>query len=195
MTDSEQPKRPNAKYKLSNENAGKVNGEEKLNFYYSRERRLKKAPQAVRDLYDESKKNRSGFLKVLVADKPRAMVFFTILIMAAVIILLSLSNKTSSSYFLDGNKLEIKGIKYEGMVIMAISKARKNTETAYSGAVDIAVSPAVQEGDELSVFYHRIFFSLENEEDYRFTVPFDSAELLIVLQTEKKTLKIRYKPE
>jgi hypothetical protein len=195
LTDNEQPKRPNAKYKLSNEDAGKVNGEEKLNFYYNRERRLEKAPQAVRDLYDESKKNRSGFIRVLVADKPRAMVFFTILIMAAVIILISLLNNTSSSYLLDGNKLEIKGIKYEDMTILAIRKTRKNTETAYSGGVDIAVSPVVQEGEKLNVFYHRIFFSLDNEEDYRFTVPFDSPELLMVLQTEKNTLKIKYKPE
>jgi len=195
LTDSEQPKRPNAKYKLSNENAGKVNGEEKLNFYYSRERRLEKAPQAVRDLYDESKKNRSGFIKVLVADKPRAMVFFTILIMTAVIILLSLSNKTSGSYLLDGNKLEINGIKYEGMTILAIRKTRKNTETAYSGGVDIAVSPVIQEGEKINIFYHRVFFSLENEEAYRFTVPFESTELLMVLQTEKNTLKVRYKPE
>jgi len=195
LTDNEQPKRPNAKYKLSNENSGKLNGKEKLNFYYNRERRLEKAPQAVRDLYDENKKNRSGFIRVLIADKPRAIVFFTILIITAVIILLSLSNNTNSSYLLDGNKLEIKGIRYEGMAVMVIRKNRKNTETAYSGVVDIAVSPAVQEGEKLNVFYHRIFFSLENEEAYSFTVPFDSPELLMVLQTEKNTLKIEYKPE
>ena len=193
LTDNEQVKRPNANYKLSNENEN-VDGE--LTFYYNRERRLEKAPQAVKDLYDENKKNsQSGFIKVLIADKPRAMVFFTILIMTGVILILSLLNKTDSSYSLDGNKLEISGIKYEGMTILAIRKIRKNTETAYSGVIDIAVSPVAQEGEKLSVFYHRVFFSMENEEDYRFTVPFDSPELLMVIQTEKNTLKIRYKPE
>jgi len=196
LTDTDQPKRPNANYKLSKQDGGSINGEEKLTFYYNREHRLEKAPQSVRDLYDENiKKSRSGLIKVLVADKPRAMVFFTIMIMAAVILILSLLNYTDSSYLLYGNKLEISGIRYEGTTILAIRKTRKNTETAYSGVVDIAVSPAVQEGEEFPVFYHRIFFSLENEEDYRFTVPYDSPELLIILQTEKNTLKIRYKPE
>jgi len=193
LTDNEQVKRPNANYKLSNEN---VNVDGELTFYYNRERRLEKAPQAVRDLYDENKKiNRSGLIKVLVADKPRAMVFFTILIMTGVILILSLSNKIGDSYSLDGNKLEINGIKYEGMTIFAIRKTRKNIKNVYSGVIDIAVSPVVQEGEKFPVFYHRVFFSMENEEDYRFTVPFDSPELLMVLQTDKNTLKIKYKPE
>ena len=193
MTDNEQVKRPNANYKLSNEN---VNTDGELTFYYNRERRLEKAPQAVRDLYDENKRNnKSGLIKVLVADKPRALVFFTILIMTGVILILSLSNKIGDSYSLDGNKLEINGIKYEGMTVLAIRKTRKNIENAYSGVIDIAVSPVAQEGEKIQVFYHRVFFSMENEEDYRFTVPFDSPELLIVLQTDKNTLKIKYKPE
>jgi hypothetical protein len=195
LTDTNRPKRPNANYKLSRDN-GNVNGKEELTFYYNRERRLEKAPQSVKDLYDENKrKSRSGLIKVLVADKPRAFVFFTILIMSAVILILSLLNYTDGSYLLDGNKLEINGIKYEGMSIMAIKKTRKNTETAYSGVIDIAVSPAVQEGEEFPVFYHRVFFSMDNEEEYRFTVPFDSPELLMILQTEKNTLKIRFRPE
>jgi hypothetical protein len=193
LTDTDKPKRPNANYKLSNEN---VTGNEELTFYYNRERRLEKAPQAVRDLYDENKtKNRSGLIRVLIADKPRAFAFFTIMIMMAVILILSLLNYTDSSYSLDGNKLEINGIKYEGMTIMAIKKIRKNTGNAYSGAVDIAVSPVAQEGGKIPVFYHRIFFSLENEEEYRFTVPYESPEILLVLQTEKNTINIRYRPE
>jgi hypothetical protein len=193
LTDNDKPKRPNANYKLSNQN---VTGNEELTFHYSRERRLEKAPQAVRDMYDESKKNnRSGLIRVLIADKPRAMIFFTIMIMMAVILILSLLNYTDSSYSLNGNKLEITGIKFEGMTIMAIKKIRKNTGIAYSGAVDIAVSPVAQEVEEIPVFYHRIFFSMENEEDYRFTLPYESPEILLVLQTEKNTLNIRYRPE
>jgi len=194
LTDTEQPKRPNANYKLSKDD-GNINGKEELTFYYNREHRLEKAPQAVRDLYDKNKNIRPGLLRVLVADKQRAMLFFTILIMMAVILILSLLNYMDTSYLLDGNKLEINGLKYEGTTIIAIRKTRKNTGSAYSGVVDIAVSPAVQTGEEFPVFYHRIFFSLENEEDYRFTVPYDSPELLVILQTEKNTLKIRYKPE
>jgi len=59
----------------------------------------------------------------------------------------------------------------------------------------VGIAPVAPKNDvinlENDVFYHRLFFSLEKEEQYSFTVPFDSNELLFVLQTEKKTLKVK----
>jgi hypothetical protein len=65
--------------------------------------------------------------------------------------------------------------------------------TPYTGAVSIAVTA----GDTLpeGVFYHRIFFTLESQEQYRFSVPFDSDELTFIFQTEKRTLNMTVKPE
>ena len=198
MTDEVNPpaKRPNANYKLSKpDNAENINGEEKLTFYYNRERRLAKAPQSVRDLY-ASEKTPGGFnlLRPLVADKPRAVLFFTILIICAAIFVLSILGKFDSSYLLDGNKIEIRGTVYEGTAIVMLRKTAANERnTPYSGAVDIAVSPAVQAGEEFPVFFHRVYFSLEPVEEYRFAVPFDSPELLMVIQTERSILKIKLK--
>jgi len=195
VSDENKPRRPNEKYKLSrNENSFNPE-DEKLTFYYNRERRLAKAPQNVKDLYAEQPKtSRLNFLRPLVADKPRATLFFTILMMSGVILILSLLGYFSSSYTLEGNKIDINGTAFEGATIVVLRKTVKS-KTAYTGAVDIAVSVAVLPDEEIPLFYHRVFFTLEQEEEYRFAVPFDSTELLMVLQTAKSDLKIKFKPE
>ncbi|MDR0322866.1 MAG: hypothetical protein LBI12_00295, partial [Treponema sp.] len=64
------------------------------------------------------------------------------------------------------------------------------------GAVNITVYPAViGENEENTVFYHRISFSPEKKEEYRFVIPFDAPELLVIVQTEKSTISINLKPE
>jgi hypothetical protein len=115
-------------------------------------------------------------------------------------LILSVIGYFDTSYKLDGNRLFIRAIRYEGSAIVTLKKTqdtdRRGNVLAYSGPVDVAVSPVVQTSEEeYSVFYHRVFFSLEPEEEYRFAVPFDSPQLAMVLQTERYTLKIVIKPE
>jgi hypothetical protein len=192
----EPPKRPNANYKLSKPDTN-VNPEEPLTFYYNRENRLAKAPKAVKELYKDIEKkkfNRFNLLRPLIADKPRALVFASIVILSAVIVMLSILGYINKSYSLEGNKLTIGATGYEGTAIVVLRKTVNNKKSAYSGAVDIAVSPVLQNTDEqYPVFYHRVFFTLEPEEEYRFVVPFDSADIAVVLQTEKRVLKITVK--
>jgi len=187
--------RPNAKYKLSKPDDAKV-PEGGLPFYYNREHRLAKAPKDVQDLYKEKKPNRFGLITVLIADRPRKILFFSIIVICAMIWMLGLLGYFDSSYTLDGNKLKISASAFEGTTIVVINKTIKNknynkNKNAYTGAVDVAVSVPVQTENNSPVFYHKIFFSLEKEEQYRFAVPFESDELLMVLQTEKNTLKVK----
>jgi len=100
-------KRPNAKYKLSKPDNAPVPPKEELPFYYNREHRLAKAPKDVQDLYKEKKPNRFGFFTVLVADRPRKFLFFSIILICIMIWLLALLDYFDSSYNLDGNKLKI----------------------------------------------------------------------------------------
>jgi len=196
MTDEDRPQRPNANYKLSKPDGAVNPDEEKLEFYYNRERRLAKAPPSVRNLYVQQKQpNRFNLLRPLVADKPRAILFFTILIICAVIFLVSILGYFDTSYTLDGNKIEISGTVFEGATIVVLKKTAKDN-TAYTGTVDIAVSATVQEeAEQFPLFYHRIFFTLTSEEEYRFVVPFNDDQLLMVLQSEKTALKISLKIE
>jgi hypothetical protein len=192
--DADNTQRPNAKYKLSKPD-DYTPAEEELNFYYSREKRLAKAPQKVRDLYTVKRQNRFNLLRPLIADKPRAILFFTIVVICLAILLLSILGYFDKSFSLNGNKLEISGIGYEEATIVVIKKTI-NSSSVYTGAVDIAVSPAVQTEDEqYPVFYHRIFFSLEQDEEYRFVVAYELPQLAIIQKTKKSTLKIKVKIE
>jgi len=191
--------RPNANYKLSKGDDIDIAYEkENLTFYYNRERRLAKAPQAVRDLYKnkDQKFNKFNLIKPLVADKPRAFIFTSIVILVLMILVLSVLGYFTKTYKLEGNKLEISGTIYEGTTIIIVKKTINGKSQVYTGAVDIAVSPPAETEDEqYPVFYHRIYFTFDTEEEYRFAVPFDSPELLMVLQTEKSSLRIKFTPE
>jgi hypothetical protein len=58
------------------------------------------------------------------------------------------------------------------------------------------VPPAARAaGETPPVFSHRVFFSLENAEEYRFALPFDSDELVMVLQSETTSLNLKLRPE
>ena len=199
--DAQQPAdaaRPNASYKLSKQ-FNPAESEHPV-FYYNREQRLDKAPQQVRDLYSGQKRTGFNLLRPLVGTRSSAILFFTILILSLSMVFLTLSGYLDTSYALEGNQLSFKATRFEGIVIVTLKKTlekkNKSGAQAYTGAVDLAVAPVVRDSEEdYPVFYHRVFFSLEREEEYRFAVPFDSPELALVLQTEKSTLTLKIKPE
>jgi hypothetical protein len=197
--DDAKKKRPNANYKLSNEN---TEGTEIVH-HYNRERRLEKAPQAVRDMYVEQPRKRLGFFFSLLGTKPNAMLFGTIVLLCLMMLMLSFFGFTGDSRELDGNILSVKAKKHEGVILVEVRKTpRKDVIArhinAYTGAVDLAVFPAAKKGTEQSqltanVFYHRIYFTNDQEEKYLFTVPFEQNELGFIFRTEKKALNLTIK--
>jgi hypothetical protein len=189
-------KRPNDNYKLSKPDGKIPARKEELVFYYNRDRRLEKAPQAVKELYEEKKQNRFSLIKPLVADKPRAFVFFSIIIICVFIILFSIMGYLDGSYSLDENRILIKGTRFEGTTIIILKKTvKKGVNSAYTGAVDIVVSPVTAEEENYQIETFRYFFTNEPIQECRFVVPFDVPELSVILQTEKNSLKVKLLPE
>lgn len=186
-------KRPNEKYALSGQN--KPANEEELNFHYSRERRLEKAPQTVRNLY-ERPLHKFSLIGPLIADKPRATIFFTIVFLCVVIIMLSIFGFMGKSYYLEGNKIEITATVIDDVTLIILKK-NINANEPYAGSVNIGVSPVkpIESDVDFPVFYHSVSFTLQEEERYSFTVPFNEERLAIVLQTEKSSLEMIIKPE
>jgi hypothetical protein len=194
MSDNEEKQRPNAKYRLSKENVN----EDEIVFHYNRERRLEKAPQSVRDLYNKQPPPKGGLIRPLINTRPKLIMFASIVLMCAAILLVSIFGNIGSSLNLEGNLLTVQAIRYEGAVIVAIKKSvqkdfRSRFTVPYTGAVNIAV--ADEDTHPEDVFYHRIFFTAEPLESYRFAVPFDSNKLTFVIQSEKKTINVKIKPE
>ena len=197
MSDEEQglPERPNAKYNLSKpDNA--ISSEETLNFHYNREHRLAKAPKEVQDLYREQNKSRFGLFGALIADRPRRMLFISIILLCAVILTLSSLGFFDRKFMLDGNRISVTGTSFEGITIIVIRKTAQNAR-AYTGAVNVAVFLAQEPEDEQFNYYPlRIEFTMDREQEYRFAAPFDSEVLQIILQTEKDDrLYMSFKPE
>jgi hypothetical protein len=202
MSDDEDKKRPNANYKLSGENVR----DEDVVFHYNREHRLAKAPQAVKDLYKEVPVQKFSLFRPLLSSKPLTLMFASIVILSLVILAVSFMGLLGDSYVLEGNQLSIRAVKFEGTIILAVDKTIKKTgmarfldsDKAYTGPVDIAVQPVFKEDEPLqqeSVFLHRIFFTLDSQEYYRFSVPFDVDELALVFKSEKGTLALTVKAQ
>jgi hypothetical protein len=201
MSDEEK-KRPNANYKLSGENVR----EEEVVFHYNREHRLAKAPQAVKDLYKEQPPQKFSLFRPLLSSKPLTLMFVSIVILSLVILAVSFMGLLGDNYVLEGNQLSIRAVKFEGTIIVAVDKTIKKTgmtrffssDSAYTGPVDIAVQPVIKT-DEFpqpeNIFLHRIFFTLDSQEYYRFSVPFDADELALVFQSEKGTLALTVKAQ
>jgi len=190
----EETDRPNKKYELSNSDNIPIN-DEGIVFHYKRENRLANAPKEVQDLYKEQKPARFGLLGPLVADRPRKILFFSIIALCLLIFALSRMGFFDTKHILDGNRIEISGTRFEGNTIIRLRKTAQKADV-YTGTVDIAVSVLAGPEEHFPVYNHRIFFTLEKEEEFRFAVPFDADEQLVFLNNERGTLiHIRFKPE
>jgi hypothetical protein len=189
VDDTPARKRPNENYPLTN----KKNNDEELVFYYSRTERLAKAPKSVQALYTESPKKKFGFFRSLTATRPLAILFISIMILCAVLFMVSIFGLNESGYILGGNRISLSAVKFQGETIIILEKTFEKNQDVYTGLVDAAVSPVVpdESAGAYPVFTNRIFFSLNPEEEYRFSVPFEAEELIVVLQGEKDSLQCK----
>jgi hypothetical protein len=199
VKDTEQPKaggRPNSEYRLSHENQG----EEEMVFRYSREKRLSKAPKSVQDLFSENPRPRFNLLGPPAGRKSRAVMLGSILLLCVVILMMSIFGFLDRGYAFGGGRLTVEALRFEGTTIVSLKKTRIKNRNAYTGAVDIGVSPALKPGTEARegdypVFFQRVFFTAADEEEYRFAAPFDSEELVLVFRGERETLDLKIKCE
>jgi hypothetical protein len=207
MSDGEEKRRPNANYQLSKENVPA----EDIVFHYNRENRLLRAPKAVQDLYKAEPPRKFSLFRPLTSSKPMTMMFVSVMVLAVFMLVLSFMGLIGDSYTLDGNRITVQAIQYEEAIIVVLKKSPQKSAFSrfprlsglsepYTGAVEIAVQPSVkaataQNQPVFDVYYHKVFFTHEPTEVYRFSVPFDAEELAFVFRTEKKNLSIMVKTE
>ncbi|MDR0997914.1 MAG: hypothetical protein LBL70_02515 [Treponema sp.] len=187
---SSENSRPNPDRELTQ----KRPGEEEAVFYYSRERRLAKASPQVRALYTETPK-KFNLLRPLVATKPLAMLFATVLVLSVISAILAFSGIAAGSYRFQGSSITVDARRYQGTVIVTIQKKpdRGGTGTEEGGPVDILISPVRGRAGEGSGFSHRLVFNPGKEEEFRMVVPFDSAELAFRIRGENQLLDFQVK--
>jgi hypothetical protein len=166
------PPRPNAGEALTEARRD----EEGPRFYYSRERRLSKAPPSVRALYEDRGKPGFSLLRPLVSSRPNAILFGTMMALVLITLALSFSGLSGGKDY-RGNRISLSAVRYDGAALVTLKKTATGGE-AYTGPLALTVSPAAKAAPP---YPHRVVFSSRKTEEFRFSVPFDDAELLIEL--------------
>jgi hypothetical protein len=172
---------------------------QELVYYYNRERRLERASAAVRELNKPGPPMRGGAIRVFTATKPLTILFLTVALLMIMTLILSYGTSDRGGRVLGGNAIQVSAEPAEGFTFITFVKTTGG-ENPYTGAVDIAVSTVLsaqekKEGAQPPISAHRVFFTLEDEEEYRFSVPFTAKELLILMQGGEQRIMFVIRPK
>jgi len=174
-------------------------------YYYSREHRLSRASSAVRDLYD-SKSGKMSVTKRIFGARGNVMTFVLIIITCLMLGFVSRYTKANTAVKLGGNTVTMAILKEEEALILDITKQSPKTGAAYTGEVEIAVSPAIVKSESKlpesklieseipPVFFHRVYFTTAGYDSFLVSLPFDinENEFILLLKTadEQKSVKL-----
>lgn len=159
----------------------------RVQFYYSREHRLSRASQAVRELNEGGVPQKRGLFRTLTATKPLRLSFISIVAICVIMILYSLVAGRGAVAAAGGVEIRIQAFEAGDTSYITVKKTVKSSDP-YTGAVDLALST----GTEGQVYTERLYFTLEKEETFRFAVPFTGKKLaaLAVLDEERALFRI-----
>jgi hypothetical protein len=164
-------------------------------FYYSRERRLERASEAVRAINEPGPAMKGGLVRVLVANRSGTFLFITIVILCIFIFFLASLRDRDAGAKIGGNSVTISALRYPDTTYVEIKK-KGSGDDFYTGTVDLAISipqKLMEAGTEAPIVNRRIFFTLEEREEFRFSLPFDAPELIILMQAgnEIKSFQVK----
>ncbi|MDR1218354.1 MAG: hypothetical protein LBK73_01955 [Treponema sp.] len=164
-------------------------------FRYSHERRLEKAPRTVRN-FNQTKGNRPAVFARLTGNRTNATLLIMIFVFCVFLSIINRMVSDKNVYKLEGNSLAVSAMRYEGNTFVVIKK-QAETADAYTGAVDVAVSPEKRSSssEESPIFTSRIYFMPEANEEFRISAPLEIEYALILMQTETERVVIKTKTE
>lgn len=156
-------------------------------FHYSREHRLNRASDAVRELNEAGPPPKRSLFRTLTSTRPLALAFLSIVTACAAMILYSLTAGDNSVSRLRGLEIKISAIKSSGASYLTVVKKIKGGDP-YTGAADFLVASA---DETFSPRAERLYFTLEKEEVFRFSVPSGGKLMVIaVLDEDRAAFKI-----
>ena len=160
-------------------------------FYYSRERRLSRASETVRNMNKENK--RRGFLG-LFGSKGNILIFICIVLIIAMAGLGRYIHRRNEGLNLEGNILSLSIVRQGEEMALGLLKTVPRSGEFYVGEVEILVSPAAAEPNESEVFVHLIFFNPVDSETFILPLPFDGDDFFVILRTGNEQRAIRLQP-
>ncbi|MHC6203499.1 hypothetical protein ACYULU_09930 [Breznakiellaceae bacterium SP9] len=167
--------------------------ERDLVFYYSREHRLESASPAVRRLNEEGAKTSFNPLRSLTATKPLLILFVTIIIIVGASIMLGARSKDEAkAVLLGGNSVTASALRYQGATYVVLQKTAKDGESVYTGWVDLAASvPTAKNPLDFPIINERFSFNSSLEEEFRFALPYETPQVLILLKADEALVTLR----
>jgi len=170
----------------------------RVTFYYSRDERLKKAPQSVRDLNSAAPLKKQGLFRTLTATRPLAFMFVSMVTLCVAVVMLSLFLNNEGVRVLGKNTVTVSAINVGDKSYITVKKTIPNgvIDGVYSGAVNVAVSlPDDGSSGENPIHAERIYFTPEQEELFRFSVPFNGKKILILMEAGTEQIVYSIAPE
>jgi hypothetical protein len=169
-----------------------------LIFYYNRERRLEKASPEVRAMNEGIPLAKGGFVRSLTSTKPHKILFVTILVVSAWILIFSSIAGSRSSLTLGGNTLRFSAGGGAEPFVVVKKRVVSGVEEPYAGPVQVGVSPYIKSAGKMNpadipVFMDQLFFTLEAEEEFRLNLPFRAESYLLLFQAGEQRVSARVK--
>ena len=167
-------------------------GSEEIIYYYSREQRLAKASQRVREFNEAQGKpkfiGKTRFIRAVAGHRGNLLILMSILVIFLMYFIHGRVTAPSSIDFMLGNNtLTVSVNEEESLLFLSVRKVSRPDRSdafPYTGAVDIMISPIQENPEEAPVFSHRIFFTNNSTENYLLSLPFDGNRFITIFQTE-----------
>lgn len=118
------------------DNGSGGSGDEKLVFRYNRERRLERASEDVRKMYEEGYLPKKGIIRGLTANPGSRSVFFSIIILCVAIVFLTMFGNSPGSASFDGASATIKAFPYDGSVYVTFELSDRAVASAKAAGVN-----------------------------------------------------------
>ncbi|GHV87931.1 hypothetical protein AGMMS50267_02910 [Spirochaetia bacterium] len=170
-------------------------------FYYSRERRLAHASSRLRELNETGLVKKGGIFRALTSTKGNTMILMVIALMSVLITIASRTiYKDGGGVRLGENILTASARRVSETTYIELKKKALG-DTSYTGPVDLAVSIPQKKGksdgtgEVPPIETFRFFFTLKEDEEFRFALSFDAPEFLMVMRAGEtfKTIRVKAK--
>lgn len=125
-------------------------GRDRFVFRYNRERRLERASDDVRKMYEDGYIPKKGILRGLTANAGSRSVFFSILILCVAIVFLTMFGNRGDSVSLDGATAAIKAFPYDGSIYVTFELSARDSANEGSVPVTVTLDCIDADGQSLS---------------------------------------------
>ena len=171
----------------------------RVNFYYSREERLKRASQAVRDINNRKIPQKKGLFRTLTSTKPLTFLFISVVTICAAILIMSRFLNVEGVRKLGNNVVTVDVIGAGENSYITVKKTIQPSGSgksvpggAYAGPVDVAVSIP---GEGNPIHAEKLYFGMENEEIFRFIAPFRGKKLVVLMEAGSEQIHMTVNSE